>query len=54
MLFNKIRTARQADGRLISAMDLTISSLGIWSCASCGNSFWHETQGLLCLWSITG
>lgn len=39
MLFNKIRAARQADGRLVSIRDLTVSSLGDWSCASCGNPF---------------
>lgn len=47
MVFDKIRAALQADGRLISVIDLTISSLGTWSCASCGNPFWHQTLGLL-------
>ncbi|WP_367305202.1 DUF7828 domain-containing protein [Lelliottia amnigena] len=37
MLFNKIRAARQADGRLVSVRDLTVSSSGAWNCVSCGN-----------------
>lgn len=37
MVFDKIRAAHQADGHLVSVRDLTISSLGPWSCASCGN-----------------
>lgn len=46
MLFIKIRVARQAHGRLVSIRDLTVSSLGDWNCASCGNPYLRKGQSL--------
>ncbi len=46
MGLNKILAARQSNGRLISASDLTISSLGTWSCAPSGNPYHRKGQSL--------